>query len=248
MADSNSARYARVRSSWLLRWRTRSRLLIRQSSSTLFTGLVRKSSVPAWTPRSKSDASFSAVTIRMRRSLVAGLARSLRQTSKPESRGIITSSRSRSGANSSTTRRVSSPSKAVRISQSTSLRYASSSSTFWRLSSAITIFGGPFGRSKAGSPGSETDRPRPFPEIARREGRAGADAGEDGSLRRSILTATAAPPEPESLTTICPRNRRPESARPLRHDCSMRCQVCDDCRLPPAIEDGKIVNNGVAST
>ena len=52
-------------------------LRIRQSNSTLLTGFVRKSSVPAWTPRSKSAASFRAVTIKISNSLVFGFAREL---------------------------------------------------------------------------------------------------------------------------------------------------------------------------
>ena len=94
----------------------------RFTSSTLLTGFDRKSSVPASTARSMSPSSPSAVTIRIMIGLVAGSDFSRSQTSKPDSFGIITSSRITWGWNEATLSSVSRPSTAVVISQSSSAR------------------------------------------------------------------------------------------------------------------------------
>ena len=91
-------------------------------SSSLLTGLLRKSSQPAATARSTSPGSFSAVTIRIMILRVRGPALSFLQTSNPLSLGIMMSSRIRWGWNAATLSRVSWPSTAVAISQSTSHR------------------------------------------------------------------------------------------------------------------------------
>ena len=113
----------------------------RLTSSTRFTGLERKSSVPASTARSMSPSSPSAVTIKIMIGLVAASDFSRWQTSKPESFGIITSSSSTSGLNAATLSSVSAPSTAVAISHVTSERYTSSNSRLGSLSSAINTRG-----------------------------------------------------------------------------------------------------------
>src|SRR4051812_25879624 len=65
------------------------------------------------------------------------------------------------------------------------------------LSSAITIFGGPFGRSKAGSPG-EIERPRPWFPGVRSDGKGRTrsndeDAGDVGITSRWTILSRVGP-------------------------------------------------------
>src|SRR5438477_6364606 len=73
--------------------------------------------------------------------LVAGSARSRRHTSNPLSLGIITSSRMMSGFQSRAAVRVSSPLVTMRVSKPLPSRWASSSSAFITLSSAMRMRG-----------------------------------------------------------------------------------------------------------
>ena len=82
---------ARMRSSSVIIF-SRASERTRAISATSDTGLVRKSSAPASSPRTRSDGWSSAVTITTGMWWVAGLVLSRRQTSKPSMSGIITSS------------------------------------------------------------------------------------------------------------------------------------------------------------
>ena len=102
------------------------------------TGLEIKSSVPDSTPRSMSPSSVRAVTMMIGTSRVSGSLLSLRQTSKPLIRGIITSRRIRSGGRAATLSSASTPSTAVSTPQPSVSRYATSSSRFCSLSSTTS--------------------------------------------------------------------------------------------------------------
>ena len=86
---------ARIRSSSVIIFRRASERT-RAISATSDTGLVRKSSAPASSPRTRSDGWSSAVTMTTGMWCVAGLLLRRRQTSKPSMSGIITSSRTMS--------------------------------------------------------------------------------------------------------------------------------------------------------
>ena len=73
-ASSISAMYCRSRSTSSVTWCSLSMFSTRLTSSSLLTGLLRKSSVPASTARSMSPSSLSAVTIRIMMPRVAGSA------------------------------------------------------------------------------------------------------------------------------------------------------------------------------
>ena len=90
---------SRWRHSSIMR-RSRTSERTRAKSAMSLTGLVRKSSAPASSPRTRSDVSDSAVTITTGMSAVASSAFRRRHTSKPSSFGIMTSSRMRSGRSS----------------------------------------------------------------------------------------------------------------------------------------------------
>ena len=81
----------------------------RETSATSVTGLVRKSSAPASSPRTRSDGWSSAVTMTTGIWWVAGLDLSWRQTSKPSMSGIMTSSSTMSHSARSQTASASAP-------------------------------------------------------------------------------------------------------------------------------------------
>ena len=100
------------------------------------TGLVRKSSAPAPSPRRRSSRSFSAVTSTIGMCSVRGSILSRRHASTPFSFGIITSIRMTSGSSASALSMASSPSTAVMTWKYSffslsvrSLRFCSMSST-----------------------------------------------------------------------------------------------------------------------
>src|SRR5216684_538181 len=100
------------------------------------TGLVRKSSAPASSPRTRSAGLSSAVTMTTGMKCVAGLDFNRRQTSKPSMSGIITSSRMMSHSARAQIWSASAPLVAVRTSKysadsraSKSLTLAGTSST-----------------------------------------------------------------------------------------------------------------------
>src|SRR5712692_826188 len=94
------------------------------------TGLVRKSSAPASSPRTRSDGWSSAVTITTGMWWVAGLALSRRHTSKPSMSGIITSSSTMSHCPRSQIASASAPPTAVTTSKYSAVSRASRSLAF----------------------------------------------------------------------------------------------------------------------
>src|SRR5215469_326787 len=111
----------------------------RAKSAISLTGLERKSSAPASSPRTRSAASVSAVTITTGMSAVRASALSRRQTSKPSMRGIMTSSRMRSGRSSCAMRKAPSPSFAASTLKYSLASLASSSLTFTSTSSTTRM-------------------------------------------------------------------------------------------------------------
>src|SRR5690348_13757073 len=111
----------------------------RAKSAISLTGLERKSSAPASRPRTRSAASVNAVTITTGMSAVRASALSRRQTSNPSMRGIITSSRMRSGRSSWAMRSARSPSLAASTLKYSLASLASSSLTFTSTSSTTRM-------------------------------------------------------------------------------------------------------------
>src|SRR6185437_8269841 len=111
----------------------------RAISTTSDTGLVRKSSAPASSPRTRSDGLSSAVTITTGMKWVAGLDFSRRQTSKPSMSGIMTSSRMISHSEREQISSASAPLEAVSTSKYSADSRASSSLTFAGTSSTTRI-------------------------------------------------------------------------------------------------------------
>src|SRR5580704_1389220 len=111
----------------------------RAISTTSDTGLVRKSSAPASSPRTRSAGLSSAVTITTGMKCVAGLDFSLRQTSKPSMSGIMTSSRTMSHSARSAIASASAPLLAVMTSKYSADSRASSSLTLAGTSSTTRI-------------------------------------------------------------------------------------------------------------
>src|SRR5260221_11529710 len=118
----------------------------RAISTMSVTGLVRKSSAPASSPRTRSAGLSSAVTITTGMKCVAGLDFSRRQTSKPSMSGIITPSRVMSHSARAQISSASAPLDAVRTSKysadsraSNSLTLAGTSSTT-RMRADIEIY------------------------------------------------------------------------------------------------------------
>src|SRR5215469_2906935 len=111
----------------------------RAKSAMSLTGLERKSSAPDSSPRTRSAASVSAVTITTGMSDVRASALSRRQTSNPSMRGIMTSSRMRSGRSSWAIRSAFSPSFAASTLKYSLASLASSSLTFTSTSSTTRM-------------------------------------------------------------------------------------------------------------
>ena len=111
----------------------------RAISTTSDTGLVRKSSAPASSPRTRSAGLSSAVTITTGMKWVAGLDFSRRQTSKPSMSGIMTSSRMMSHSARAQISSASAPLVAVSTSKYSADRRASSSLTLAGTSSTTRI-------------------------------------------------------------------------------------------------------------
>src|SRR3954451_19899999 len=111
----------------------------RAISTTSDTGLVRKSSAPASSPRTRSVGLSSAVTITTGMKCVAGLAFNRRQTSKPSMSGIITSSRMISHSARAEIASASAPLHAVSTSKYSADSRASSSFTLAGISSTTRI-------------------------------------------------------------------------------------------------------------
>src|SRR5712671_2107341 len=107
----------------------------RALSTTSDTGLVRKSSAPASSPRTRSAGLSSAVTITTGMKCVAGLAFRRRQTSKPSMSGIITSSRMMSHSARAQIASASAPLHAVSTSKYSADSRASKSFTLAAISS-----------------------------------------------------------------------------------------------------------------
>src|SRR5258708_5583900 len=103
------------------------------------TGLVRKSSAPASSPRTRSEGLSSAVTITTGMKCVAGLDFSRRQTSKPSMSGIMTSSRMMSHSARAQIASASAPLAAVRTSKYSADSRASSNLTLAGTSSTTRI-------------------------------------------------------------------------------------------------------------
>src|SRR5437660_1893846 len=103
------------------------------------TGLVKKSSAPASSPRTRSAGLSSAVIMTTGMKWVAGLDLSRRQTSKPSMSGIITSSRMMSHSAREQICSASSPLDAVRTSKYSADRRASSNLTLAETSSTTRI-------------------------------------------------------------------------------------------------------------
>src|SRR5437588_686274 len=99
----------------------------RAIKTTSDTGLVRKSSAPASSPRTRSAGLSSAVIITRGMKWVAGLDLRRRQTSKPSMSGIITSSRMMSHSAREQICSASAPLEAVRTSKYSADRRASRS-------------------------------------------------------------------------------------------------------------------------
>src|SRR5215469_3274524 len=111
----------------------------RAKSAMSLTGLERKSSAPDSSPRTRSAASVSAVTITTGMSDVRASALSRRQTSNPSMRGIMTSSRMRSGRSSWAIRSALSPSLAASTLKYSLASLASSNLTFTSTSSTTRM-------------------------------------------------------------------------------------------------------------
>src|ERR1700712_4700608 len=111
----------------------------RAISTTSDTGLVRKSSAPASSPRTRSAGLSSAVMITTGMKWVAGLDLSRRQTSKPSISGIMTSSRMMSHSARAQTASASAPLDAVSTSKYSADSRASSSLTLAGTSSTTRI-------------------------------------------------------------------------------------------------------------
>src|ERR1700754_4512968 len=111
----------------------------RAISTTSETGLVRKSSAPASSPRTRSAGLSSTVTITTGMKCVAGLAFSRRHTSKPSMSGIITSSRMMSHSARAQIASASAPLHAVSTSKYSADSRASSSFTLAAISSTTKI-------------------------------------------------------------------------------------------------------------
>lgn len=94
----------------------RTRLRTRAISATSLTGLERKSSAPASSPRTRSVASVSAVTITTGICAVGGLDLMRLHTSNPSMPGIITSSKTISGMSFTTRSSACGPDVAVMTS------------------------------------------------------------------------------------------------------------------------------------
>src|SRR5690242_2682580 len=103
------------------------------------TGLVRKSSAPASSPRTRSDGLSRAVIITTGMKCVAGLDFRRRQTSKPSMSGIMTSSRMMSHSARSHIFSASAPLAAVSTSKYSADSRASSSFTLAGTSSTTRI-------------------------------------------------------------------------------------------------------------
>src|SRR5665213_2013633 len=119
--------------------RSRTSERTRAKSATSLTGLLRKSSAPASRPRTRSAVSVSAVTMTTGISAVRGSALRRLQVSKPSMRGIMTSSRMRSGRSSCAICRAVCPSFAVRTLKYSAESLASSSLTFTSTSSTTRM-------------------------------------------------------------------------------------------------------------
>src|SRR3954454_4065340 len=104
-------------------------------STTSETGLVRKSSAPASSPRTRSAGLSSAVTITTGMKCVDGLDLSRRHTSKPSMSGIITSSRMMSHSARAEIASASAPFAAVSTSKYSADSRASNNFTLAAISS-----------------------------------------------------------------------------------------------------------------
>src|SRR3954470_17861271 len=111
----------------------------RAISTTSETGLVRKSSAPASSPRTRSAGLSSAVTITTGMKCVAGLDFSRRHTSNPSMSGIITSSRMMSHSARAEIASASAPLQAVSTSKYSADSRASRSFTLAAISSTTRI-------------------------------------------------------------------------------------------------------------
>src|SRR5882724_2954521 len=107
----------------------------RANSASSLTGLVRKSSAPASRPRTRSFGSERAVTMTTGMCRVRGLALMRWQTSKPSMPGIMTSSRTMSGALAAMASSAAAPLSAVMTSKYSAESLASSRRTFAGISS-----------------------------------------------------------------------------------------------------------------
>ena len=110
----------------------RARFLTRVIRAMSSTGLVRKSSAPASSPCTLSEAWSSAVTMTTGTCRVLGALLMRRQTSKPSMPGIITSSSTTSTRSASSTSSASLPECAVSTSKYSADKRASSSLTLAR--------------------------------------------------------------------------------------------------------------------
>ncbi len=118
---------------------SRTRLLMRQNRATSLTGLVRKSSAPASSPRTRSSNWSRAVT--MMTGICCVVASALRRlhTSMPSMPGIITSSSTMSGLARCTASSASTPFMAVTTSKYSAESLASSKRTLARMSSTTRM-------------------------------------------------------------------------------------------------------------
>src|SRR5947199_1497682 len=129
---------ARMRSSSVIIF-NRVRERTRAISTTSDTGLVRKSSAPASSPRTRSAGLSSAVIMTTGMKCVAGLDFSRRHTSKPSISGIITSSRMMSHSARAQISSASEPLAAVSTSKYSADSRASRSFTLAGISSTTRI-------------------------------------------------------------------------------------------------------------
>src|SRR6476661_9988641 len=129
---------ARMRSSSVIIFRRVSERT-RAISTMSDTGLVRKSSAPASSPRTRSAGLSSAVMITTGMKCVAGFDLSRRQTSKPSMSGIMTSSRMMSHSARAQTASASPPLDAVSTSKYSADSRASSNLTLAGTSSTTRI-------------------------------------------------------------------------------------------------------------
>src|SRR5687768_1749390 len=129
---------ARIRSSSVIIF-SRVSERTRAISTTSETGLVRKSSAPASSPRTRSDGESSAVTITTGMKCVAGFDFSRRQTSKPSMSGIMMSSRMMSHSARAAISNACLPFAAVITSKYSADSRASSSFTLAGISSTTRI-------------------------------------------------------------------------------------------------------------